>query len=97
MGKNNPRSAGKKQQELAERLTQQHNSAYMQVVKLYQDTIEELVEDDTPEEKPLRAFIFKKCNIVWVKYCSRNQGLAPRPDPRYFYNTIGTGRVEYDI
>lgn len=97
MGKNNPKSTGKRQQQIATRLKNQHNDVYMQVVQLYQELIEDIVEDDAPEETRIRAFIFKKCNAEWMKYCERNQKLTPRPDPRYFFNTIGKGAVDYAI
>lgn len=88
MSKNNFRNKGKQAVELKDRVLRKHNECYMQHVTLYQSLIEEFVEDGSPEEEKLRAYIFKKVNVKWIQYCELHKKSFPKPDNRFFYNNI---------
>ena len=88
MSKTNYRNKTKKLVEFHNKSIAIHNDVFSQIVGLYQSLIVNVVEDDTPEEKPLREFIFNKCNQKWIEYCEAKFTREPRPDSFYFFNHI---------
>ena len=88
MSKTNYRNKAKKRVEHHNYAVKKHNAVFTKLVEQYQQLIVENVEDDTPEEAPIRDFIFKKCNDIWLHYCKSPKTIAPIPDSFYFFNHI---------